>query len=500
MSVKILLIEDNPDHILLAKRILKNASDKYQIDAIEQAEQGIEKIKNADYNMIISDYNLAGVSALDVLREIRAKGKDIPFVVVTSAGSEKIAAALMREGASDYVVKDDTYRHTLPMVVERTLARYNAIKDKERLTYALQESNQKLKQMYQIKSDFTSMVSHELRTPLTAIREGISIVLDGSTGAINDDQKEFLAMAKKNVDRLARLINDVLDFSKLEAKKLEFKMEEGNINELVEEITKIQNKIAKDKGIYLEAETSSNIPIVKFDSDRVIQVLTNLVNNAIKFTNTGGVKVITAVNQNEIFVTVKDTGEGIKKEDMPKLFQKFQQLGDVNQRKTGGTGLGLAICKQIITQHGGRLWAESEQGKGSKFIFTLPIRKFPKILLIDDERQLLDICGMNLQVAGYNVLLSEQGKEGLELAQEEKPDLIILDMRLKDISGFELIGRLKSNKDTKDIPVLVMSGYKDEIMKIQENEELALPWILKPFKNDEILSKIQSLLPGPGVD
>ncbi len=495
MKIKVLMVEDNIDHILLAKKILKNQSDEYEIQTAETVKEAMKKVSEGHYDIIVSDYNLGGNTAVDFLKAIREKGKDTPFVVVTSAGSEKIAAALIGEGVSDYVMKDDTYREILPTVLIRTLARYNAVKDKEKLSVALSESNKELKKMYQVKSDFTSMVSHELRTPLTAIREGIALVLDGSTGPVNNEQREFLEMAKKNVDRLGRLITDVLDFSKLEAKKLDFRMEEGDVKELIEEIVNIQKNAAAEKGLYLKSNIENNLPVVIFDSDRIIQVLVNLVNNAIKFTDTGGV-TISAANDgaDNIVVSVQDTGLGIQEEDLPKLFQKFQQLGEINQRRTGGTGLGLAICREIIMQHAGKIWAESVYGQGTVLKFILPIIKRNKILLIDDEKQLLDICAMNLKIAGYNVLLADNGKEGLELAQKERPELIILDIRLDDINGYEFIGRLRSNKETVGIPILVMSGYQDEILKIKDNHKWALPWIMKPFKNDDFIFLVKSLL------
>jgi DNA-binding response OmpR family regulator len=141
------------------------------------------------------------------------------------------------------------------------------------------------------------------------------------------------------------------------------------------------------------------------------------------------------------------------------------------------------------------IFAESEYGKGTVFTFILPLQQQYTVLVIDDERMLLDICEMNLKMSGYNVLLSESGIEGLEIARENRPDLIILDMKLADLNGYELIGRLRSNKNTAAIPILVMSGYAEEIAKIECNrQESALPWISKPFRNEDFLALIRSLL------
>ena len=237
------------------------------------------------------------------------------------------------------------------------------------------KSEQKLKEAMEIKSQFISMASHELRTPLTAIKEGIAIVMDGSTGKINDEQEDFLGMAKRNVDRLARLINDVLNFQKLEAGKIKFDIQAKDINEVVKEVYETMVPLTKEKGLNFVVKLDENLPKARFDNDKIIQVLTNIVNNAIKFTEKGAITVTTSKQDNVVCVAVQDTGPGVEKEDIQKLFHKFEQLAKQDDRKTGGTGLGLAISKEIVEKHNGEIWAESKHGKGTKFIFTLPVQE-----------------------------------------------------------------------------------------------------------------------------
>ncbi|MCF7916371.1 MAG: PAS domain S-box protein [Candidatus Omnitrophica bacterium] len=237
------------------------------------------------------------------------------------------------------------------------------------------KAEEELEKAIKMKSDFLSTVSHELRTPLAAIKEGINIVYDQSAGKINKEQKEFLTISKRNVDRLARLINDVLDIQKLESGKAEFNFNKQDINNIIKEVFEMMKPHAAKKQLQLKLNLDSNIPKIKVDRDKVIQVITNLMSNAIKFTEQGGITVKSLLEQNAIKVVVSDTGPGIKKEDLPKLFKTFQQLQTGKGRKTGGTGLGLAICKDIIGKHRGKIWVESELGKGSKFIFLLPIKE-----------------------------------------------------------------------------------------------------------------------------
>ncbi|MBU0683422.1 MAG: PAS domain-containing protein, partial [Candidatus Omnitrophica bacterium] len=232
-----------------------------------------------------------------------------------------------------------------------------------------------LEQAVETKSNFISVVSHELRTPLTIIKESVSVLFDEVTGKISEQQRKFLLIATRNIDRLARLINNVLDFQKLDSGKMQFNFVKANINETIEETAKSMTPFMKDKNLKLRIESDEKLPNVIFDKDKIIQVITNLMNNAVKFTEKGGITVSTSLETNgkNIKVSVKDTGQGIKEEEMHRLFQRFEQLEELESKRTGGTGLGLAISKEIIDAHKGKIWAESNWGKGSVFCFTLPV-------------------------------------------------------------------------------------------------------------------------------
>jgi PAS domain S-box-containing protein len=225
------------------------------------------------------------------------------------------------------------------------------------------------RRLMEMKDDFMSMVSHELRTPLGIIKEGISLVLEGIAGDVTEKQKDVLGMAKSNTDRLARLIHQVLDFQKLNAGKMEFRFAEHDLNEIAGEVHRHSQALAAKKGLALELRADGNIPRIRFDRDRIVEVLMNLVNNAIKFTDKGGITISTCMKDGAVEVSVADSGCGVKPEDVPRLFQRFAQL----ERKPGGTGLGLAISKEIVETHRGRIWVESEYGKGATFRFMIPV-------------------------------------------------------------------------------------------------------------------------------
>jgi PAS domain S-box-containing protein len=349
-----------------------------------------------------------------------------------------------------------------------------------------------------LKSNFTSMVSHELRTPLTAIKEGIGIVLDGSAGDINEEQEDFLATAKRNVDRLGRLINDVLDFTKLQSGKMAMKVSENDITAVIEDIAKIQKPVAEEKGLFMKTEIVPGIPNAQFDQDRVTQVIMNLVNNALKFTEEGGVTISAYPKGQEICVSVDDTGPGIKDSDLPKVFQEFRQIEDAKTRKAGGTGLGLAISREIIQRHGGRIWVESVHGKGSQFKFTLPVVRKYKILVVDDEEVFVNFCTNVLKGEEYEVISAGMGMDGVNIVREERPDLIIMDMVLPDINGYEVIGRLRSEKELAAIPVLAVSGHAEKLKELDKMEvpaeSSAMPRLTKPIDPTLFTNTVKELL------
>jgi len=235
----------------------------------------------------------------------------------------------------------------------------------------------KQKDLDRLKANFVANVTHELRTPLVAMEKSISLILSKAAGELSQKQEEFLLMAKRNINRLGLLINDLLDLSKLEAGKMDLKNRNVQIDEVVNESVATLNTWAQTKSITIEKRIQENLPKIGIDPDRIIQVLNNLIGNAIKFTPDNG-KVSVGARLSEggsgIEVSVEDTGVGIEEKNLTKVFDKFYQIGERSSTDVNGTGIGLAVAKEIVELHGGRIWAESEKGQGARFIFTLPIK------------------------------------------------------------------------------------------------------------------------------
>jgi signal transduction histidine kinase len=248
--------------------------------------------------------------------------------------------------------------------------------ERKRAEEELKQANEDLQRLSQLKSQFALMVSHELRTPLTVIKEAIGIVSDGIDGPVTEGQKETLGMARDNVDRLARLINNVLDYERLESGKMKMVFEKTNINQLINDVHQFMQMVAKKKNIQLLLALPEAPLFATCDSDKLREVMINLIDNGLKFTPSGG-KITIRLSQlnNQVKIEVEDTGMGIKKEEQDKIYEMFSRGSGHLALKIGGFGVGLAVCKLIVIQHQGEISVESMPGKGTTFHLLIPIEQ-----------------------------------------------------------------------------------------------------------------------------
>jgi signal transduction histidine kinase len=359
-KIRVLVVDDDAVDCMTAKRALSNCPYpvKFDIDTVGTLSKAVDMFGAGRYDVALFDLGLPDSSGLEtVKRAIEAAG-DVPVVVLTGLADDQTGLSAIDIGATDYIVKGPS--------IESMLGRT--------LLYALERKKveMKLKEALAAKAELVNMVSHDLRIPLTAIKEGIDIVLGGDAGPVNEEQKEFLALAKRNVERLTRLITDFLDFQKIEADKQQFNIQANDINELMKDVHRTMEPVARQKGLDLRVELGEGLPKTEFDYDGITRVMTNLVSNALKFTTAGGICLRTRKEDDGIVVAVSDTGCGVSKDDLGKLFKKYGQIKSTKVKDIEGTGLGLAISKLIVEHHRGKIWVESQLGKGSTFYFYLP--------------------------------------------------------------------------------------------------------------------------------
>ena len=366
------------------------------------------------------------------------------------------------------------------------------------LTVSLRDVTRE-REVDRMKTEFVSIVSHELRTPLTSIKGSLHLLMTDPAVSDNEDQRQLVEISLKNTDRLIRLINDILDVSKMEAGRIQLRLGLQAVAEWVGTSVEGIHAFADSRGIRIETELADGLPPVLVDPDRMVQVVTNLLSNAVKFSPEGSRVWVTARRAGDtVELRVRDEGRGIGAEDIPKLFEKFRQLDSRSVRAAGGTGLGLAICRGLVEEHGGRIWVESTPGEGATFIVVLPVHTPgvvtpaataappgeapPVILLVDDEAEIRAVLREHLELVGYRVLEAASALEAIELARAHCPDLITMDLMLPDLDGLEAMRLLAADDATRGIPVVVVTGIERG-----EGEPPAVPSVVSKAVGESVL-------------
>jgi len=362
-----------------------------------------------------------------------------------------------------------------------------------------------------MKSEFVSIVSHELRTPMTVIKGYVELLLTGTT-TTPEAQHDFLEIIRTNADRLSDMVNELLDVSRIEAGKVSMNFQPVAVRSAIHEVATMLQKSFDDRGIQLNLNLPDDLPDVPADPGRLAQILTNLLSNALKYTLEGHVDVSAHVAEAFVQVDVIDSGIGMSEDDQAKLFTRFFRASTARTHEISGTGLGLSITRSLVEMHGGHIWVKSTIGRGSTFSFTLPvlpaslahmtteavpaavIRRRPtqsKILVVDDDLRAARLFAQQLEAEGHTVMVTTHGKDALPLARREQPDLILLDVVMPDIDGFDVLAQLKQDWDTKPIPVIVTSIVAEEEKGFALG---AADYLVKPLDNRQLLISVRRVL------
>ncbi len=407
-----------------------------------------------------------------------------------------------------------------------------------------------------MKTDFISTVSHELRTPLTSVLGFASIIKEKleddifpKVQTVDRKLQRTLKKVDANIsiiiseaERLTALINDVLDIAKMEAGKVEWQMHPLNPVEVIDQAIAATSCLFETSGLVFHRDVPPELPQVIGDRDRLIQVLINLISNAVKFTEQGSVTLRATTRRGEqiaedkgqppalhpsmLVISIIDTGMGIAPEDQPKVFEKFKQVGDTLTDKPKGTGLGLPICQQIVDYHGGSIWVESELGSGSTFSFSLPLNQeatsvvslqsatayrslvqqlkehvvttaiaMPSerktILVVDDDAHIRELLRQALELEGYIVQEAGNGMDAINQVKVARPDLIILDVMMPQINGFDVAAVLKNDPRSMGIPIIMLSIVEDRERGFRIGIDR---YLTKPINTPQLMGDIQALL------
>jgi len=394
------------------------------------------------------------------------------------------------------------------------------VTEKTLLEENLRRVNDELDKASKSKSTFLSMVSHELRTPLSVVRGYISLILEGKIGPDADQMQAALKVADKRARHLQHLIEELLDLSRIEAGKLSIKRENLEIAKHVRETVEMFRDDQEQKELEIVLDIPDGLPPVFADHDKVHQVFTNLVSNAIKFSNRGGKLVIAAKQEgNWAEIKVSDSGVGIPADRIDRIFEKFYQVDSSDTRKHAGTGLGLSIVKMIIAALGGSIHVTSEIGKGTTFTFTLPlgtaatpgvevstapapepVREVPteakkRVLVVEDDPDTLELIRIFLEDESYEVTVANDAFLGLKEFFRQTPDFVLADALLPLMTGLDLCRVIKNNPETSDLPVVILSAAAQEDEIRSGYEVGADAYLVKPVTSQDLIETIRKHTP-----
>jgi signal transduction histidine kinase len=335
---------------------------------------------------VLLDLNLPDSHGADTFRTILAKAPGVPVVILSGQDDEALATKALHQGVQDYLVKGDFTSNQLERAMRYAIERQG-------LTRSLEMSRQ---QQLEFKNRFLSHVSHELRTPLTRIHQFVTILMDGLAGEITPEQRYHLDTVLTSVNQLRAMIRDLLEATRAESGKIRIEPRCIAVGDLIKQSVSMMSAIAREKHVGLEIGLDSRIPLLYADPDRVLQVLINLIDNAIKFTPPDGSVMVKAcmveADLAQVYISVTDTGRGIGPEAKALIFERLYQDPNSIDNSRAGLGLGLYISKELVDLHGGRIWVASDLGNGSTFSFTLPLYSLAKLLfpVITHNGQLRD--------------------------------------------------------------------------------------------------------------
>lgn len=525
---RLLVVDDEESVAVTVSEVLK--LEGFEVDTAQSGEEAAARLSEKSYDLVLTDLHMEGGDGISVLEEVRRRSPLTISIVLTGFASLESAIAALRKGAYDYLVKPclvEEMKLTVHRGLEHRrlmLAEQKARRSLERLnselerrvqdrTASLKRLNEELIEANRAKDVFLATLSHELRTPLTPVLGWVNLL---RTSAAAKDPK-LLSQGLEAIDRnarlQARLIDDLLDISRIVSGKLRLEWDVVDLCQVAESAIETVRDAAEAKRVALKAELPKSPLVVRGASVRLQQIVWNLLSNAVKFTPAGG-RVLLRLDRvgDEAHVVVEDTGAGIEKDFLPYVFDRFRQADGSTTRVHGGLGLGLAIVRALAELHGGWVRAESEgEGKGARFTFAMPSAAAPEatyapqnedsragersrtVLVVDDSQETLELLRTFLRRKGYDVLTADSAARALEVARTRTPSVIISDIGMPKTDGHQLLANLRELPGMESVPAIALTGYA---MKEDRQRALSAGFavhVAKPVNPDELLSTIEQL-------
>ena len=393
-TLKILVVDDDELDRIAIRSALTTAGVQMELSEVGDGNDAFSVLRSTAYDCVFLDYRLPDQDGLTLIQQLRSLEIKIPLIVLTGEGDEKITFQLLKAGATDYLSKSRISPETLSQVLRSAIRIYRAEMQVDLVNQQLRESheqlickNQELERQQQqiqmqnfklleasrLKSLFLATISHELRTPMNAIIGFSQILLRPKFGQLTHQQADMVERILNNGKHLLMLLNEVLDFSKLEGGRLDLKTEKFDVSKVINLVVGEMRSLAEAKNLSLLVQTNLQNPLVFNDPVRVKQILINLLSNAIKFTESGEIWVeVKELPANRVVIIVQDTGIGIASKNFKHIFEAFRQVDQTITRKYPGTGLGLAVIDSLVRMMGGKIFLESKLGVGSIFKIELP--------------------------------------------------------------------------------------------------------------------------------
>jgi signal transduction histidine kinase len=374
-ALQVLLVEDNAGDVrLLREMFSKERPGSFELTHLLRMSEAEVHLAKGEVDIVLLDMGLPDGHGLDTVRRAHAVAPGIPMIVLTGLDDESLAAEAMKEGAQDYLIKGQIENRALPRALRHAIERHRMQTETDLIrTHQLR-----------FKDEFLSHVSHELRSPLTAIRQFVTILLDGLAGDLKLDQREYLDIVLRNVKQLQSMINDLFEVAGMQMGKLRIDLQSTSVPDAVVYTVNTLRGAAVAKEITLTSDIDCGLPSVCADPTRVRQILIILVDNAIKFTPANGAITVRAgileKDPSFVILEISDSGCGIDTDKTDRIFERLFQAADPASAGRKGLGLGLYICKDLVTRQGGQIWAKGTVGKGAVFSVTLPVFSLPTLI------------------------------------------------------------------------------------------------------------------------